>query len=59
MKMNRICLKFMTQQEANDAVIALSKHYQVVQVSSNLTSDGFPFFVNVIVSEEDVYVEDV
>lgn len=56
--MSRICLKFMTQDEANDAVLALSKHYQVTQFSSCTTSDGFPYFVNVVVPTEDVYDED-
>lgn len=56
--MSRICLEFMTQQEANDAVVALSKHYQVTQFSSCVTSDGYPYFVNVIVPKEDVYDED-
>lgn len=56
--MSRICLKFMTQVEADDAVVALSKHYQVTQFSNCLTSDGFPYFVNVIVPTEDVYDEE-
>jgi hypothetical protein len=48
----------MTQEEANDTVVALSKHYQVTQFSSSVTSDGFPYFVNVIVPTKDVYDED-
>lgn len=56
--MSRICLKFMTQEEANNTVVALSKHYQVTQFNSSVTSDGFPYFVNVIVPTKDIYDED-
>lgn len=53
----RLCLKFLNQQEADDAVIALSKHYQVTQFSTNCSKDGYNHFVNVLVPAEDVYPE--
>ena len=44
----------MTQEEADAAVVALSKHYQVTQTFCNVSS-GLPYLVNVIVPTSDVY----
>ena len=57
MELKRVCLKFLNQQEADDAVIALSKYYQVTQFSTNYSTDGYNHFVNVLVPAEDVYPE--
>ena len=56
--MTRVCLQFMTQEEADNAVLALSKGYSVNQFATNVSSAGKPYIVNVMVPTSDVYPEE-
>ena len=53
----RVTFKFETQENADDAVIALSRNYRVTQHRECVSSDVFPFIVNVDVPTRDIHEE--
>lgn len=53
-KMKRICLDFATQEEADAAVMALSRGYQVTQ-HYGCVSSGLPYHVNFIAKDSSIY----
>lgn len=52
--MKRICLDFATQEEADAAVMALSRGYQVTQ-HYGCVSSGLPYHVNFITKDSNIY----
>lgn len=52
--MKRVCLDFANQEEADAAVMVLSKGYQVTQHYGYVNS-GLPYHVNFIVKDSNIY----